>query len=130
MADGTEAVAALPGTRFALGCRLGSPATVTPPDTGECATSAARQPSSAGDDHVPADATATGPSPRCLLRRNQSDSIDSKIGSRFVSSALCGGSSSGGALRLRWGGHSVDARCAGVQCFVFSALLVIRSASL
>src|SRR5262249_29165559 len=67
-----------------------------PPDTGDCATSAARQPSSAGDIQVSAGAAAvstgaavTGGSAPCLLRRNQSDSTGSKIGRR-VSSATPG----------------------------------------
>jgi len=97
-AGGGGAVAALltvPGTRFAFGTRTGSPAAVVPPDTGEFATSAARQPSSAGDDQVSADAAeasmvaaVAGRSAPCLLRRNQSDSTDSKIGSLFSSAAL------------------------------------------
>src|SRR5690348_8199583 len=110
-AGGAGAVAVLltvPGTRFAFGTRTGSPAAVVPPDTGACATSAARQPSSAGEDQVSAGAAAdsagaaavsagaaadpagspvAGRSTPCLLRRNQSDSTDSKIGSRLSSAA-------------------------------------------
>src|SRR5262249_10971485 len=91
----SAALLTVPGTRFALGTRTGSPAAVVPPDTGDCATSAARQPSSAGDDQLSAGAAAdstgtpvAGRSTPCLLRRNQSDSTDSKIGSRVSSAAL------------------------------------------
>jgi mucin-6/19 len=118
-AGGEGAVAVLltvPGTRFAFGTRTGSPAAVVPPDTGACATSAARQPSSAGEDQVSAGVPAVSAgaaavsagvpavsagaaavsagtpvadrSAPCLLRRNQSDSTDSKIGSRLSSAAL------------------------------------------
>jgi len=93
-----DALLTVPGTRFACGTRTGSPAAVVPPDTGDCATSAARQPSSAGDDQVSAGAAevstgsaAPGRSAPCLLRRNQSDSTDSKIGSRFSSAAFGAG---------------------------------------
>lgn len=102
----------VPGTRFAFGTRTGSPAAVVPPDTGACATSAARQPSSAGEDQVSAVSAGSaavsagsaavfagsaavsaatplaGRSTTCLVRRNQSDSTDSKIGSRLSSAAL------------------------------------------
>ena len=49
-ADGSAA--AVPGTRLALGTRLGSPAVVTPLDDGSAAAAAACQPSSAGDVHA------------------------------------------------------------------------------
>src|SRR5580658_8715376 len=81
-----------PGTRLALGTRLGSPAGVVSPAAGDATTWAARQPSSAGEVHVEAAAgwAACGRVPRTLgpvmlvpLRRNQSDSSESKIGSRW-----------------------------------------------
>src|SRR6266480_828051 len=79
----------VPGTRFALGTLLGSPDSVTPPDVGTCAASAARQPSSAGDVQLPLATLFTCPArlAPCLPRRNQSDSTDSKIGSRCSSPA-------------------------------------------
>src|SRR4029077_20187383 len=92
-----------PGTRFAFGTRLGRPARVVPEVTGACATSAACHPASAGDDQ-PAEAgtgATAGPgtvpdtvavqSAPCRPRRNQSDSTDSKIGSRFSSPTIAGG---------------------------------------
>src|SRR5690349_13161186 len=39
-----------PGTRFAWGTRFGSPTEVVPLETGACATSAASQPASDGED--------------------------------------------------------------------------------
>src|SRR5262249_14774944 len=79
-----------PGTRFAWGTRLGNPATVVPPETGACATSAASQPTSAGELQSPVVVVLTAPaltgwSVPCLPRRNQSDSTDSKMGSLFSS---------------------------------------------
>src|SRR5260370_33803493 len=78
-----------PGTRFALGTRLGSPTAVVPPETGACATSAASQPASAGEgqspETAPLAARATGRSAPCPPRRNQSDSTDSEVGSRLAS---------------------------------------------
>jgi len=85
---GAAAALTVPGTRFALGTRTGSPAAVVPADTGACATSAACHPASAGDDQVSVGAAVAGRSAPCLLRRNQSDSTDSKIGSRVSSAAL------------------------------------------
>src|SRR6266568_2866769 len=75
---------AVPGTRFALGTRFGRPAVVTPPDEGALTTSAARQPSSAGELQL-SDFPSPWPAPAtaCRPRRNQSDSTDSKMGSRF-----------------------------------------------
>src|ERR1700759_3376636 len=81
-----------PGTRFARGTRRGRPAEVVVPVVGAATDSAARQPSSAGECHsgwaagadwapVPPAADGVGAwveSPR----RNQSDSRESKIGSR------------------------------------------------
>src|SRR6266487_2950365 len=83
----------VPGTRFARGTLLGSPDSVTPPDVGTCAASAARQPSSAGDVQLPLATLFTCPAQLapCLPRRNQSDSTDSKIGSRCSSPALPAG---------------------------------------
>src|SRR6516164_6641122 len=84
-----------PGTRFALGTRLGRPELVVPEDTGASATSAACQPASAGDNQ-PAE-PGTGPGTVAVQsvpvrpRRNQSDSTDSKIGSRFSSGTVAGG---------------------------------------
>src|SRR5215468_1315487 len=78
-----------PGTRFAIGTRLGRPARVVPEDTGACATSAACHPSSAGEDQpaelgtwLGAGAAQSEPS---RPRRNQSDSTDSKMGNLFSS---------------------------------------------
>src|SRR5690348_17896642 len=102
---GTDAVDMLtpPGTRFAFGTRLGRPARVVPEVTGACATSAACHPASAGDDQ-PAEAgtgatAGPGTAPGTVAfqsvprrpRRNQSDSTDSKIGSRFSSPTVAGG---------------------------------------
>src|SRR2546421_9463793 len=81
----------VPGTRFARGTRLGNPDSVTPPDVGTCAASAARQPSSAGEVQPPLLLatlfTCVARLTPCLPRRNQSDSTDSKIGSRCSSPA-------------------------------------------
>ena len=80
-----------PGTRLALGTRLGSPAVVVSPAAGDATTWAARQPSSAGDVHEPCAAGCAACAPPWArwvvvrvfpLRRNQSDSSESKIGSR------------------------------------------------
>src|SRR5581483_10352822 len=89
-----------PGTRLALGTRFGSPACVVSPADGAATTCAARQPSSAGEVHVcvVAACTGCGPVPRDVvavavvpivlpLRRNQSDSSESKIGSRWSCAA-------------------------------------------
>src|SRR5215831_4384972 len=105
---GSAAAAAAPtapGTRFAFGTRLGRPAWVVPEDTGACATSAARHPSSAGEDQ-PAGLgawldTGAGQSEPSRPRRNQSDSTDSKIGSLFSSPVLAaGGTTTPGAPPL------------------------------
>src|SRR6266566_7324347 len=81
----------VPGTRFARGTRLGNPDSVTPPDVGTCAASAARQPSSAGEVQPPVVLATLFTCPArlapCLPRRNQSDSTDSKMGSRCSSPA-------------------------------------------
>src|SRR5215468_3073869 len=92
---GAAAALTPPGTRFAFGTRLGRPARVVPEDTGACATSAACHPSSAGEDQ-PAElgtwlGTGGGQSPPSRPRRNQSDSTDSKMGSRFSSPMLAAG---------------------------------------
>src|ERR1700730_16217265 len=80
-----------PGTRLALGTRLGRPAWVVSPAAGIATARAARQPSSAGDVHEPcaaAGAACAAAWGRWVvarvfpLRRNQSDSSESKIGSR------------------------------------------------
>src|SRR5580700_4150161 len=83
-----------PGTRLALGVRFGSPAVVVSSDAGSAATRAARYPSSAGELQVcPAAAGAAGAaaelelSETLPLRRNQSDSSESKIGSRWSGAA-------------------------------------------
>ena len=77
---------AVPGTRFALGTRFGSPAEVMPLEDGALATSAARQPSSAGEVQVAAfSSSCPDPATACRPRRNQSDSTDSKIGSLLSS---------------------------------------------
>ena len=71
-----------PGIRLAFGCRLGSPAAVEPAEDGESAVSAARQPSSAGDDQrlsVVAVRVEVLGAPRRPL--NQLDSTASKTGS-------------------------------------------------
>src|SRR5262249_27870434 len=63
----------------------------TPPDVGTCAASAARQPSSAGEVQPPLLLATLFTCPArlapCLPRRNQSDSTDSKMGSRCSSPA-------------------------------------------
>jgi hypothetical protein len=74
---------------------LGNPDSVTPPDVGTCAASAARQPSSAGEVQPPLVLllllatlfTCVARLAPCLPRRNQSDSTDSKMGSRCSSPA-------------------------------------------
>src|ERR1022692_4866076 len=77
---------AVPGTRFAFGTRFGRPAGVRPLEDGVLATSAARQPSSAGEVQVLAfSSSCPGPATACRPRRNQSDSTDSKIGSLLSS---------------------------------------------
>src|SRR5450755_2780051 len=77
---------AVPGTRFAFGTRFGRPAGVMPLEDGVLATSAARQPSSAGEVQVAAfSSSCPGPATACRPRRNQSDSTDSKIGSLLSS---------------------------------------------
>src|SRR5262249_38529832 len=92
-ADAAVSTPTVPGTRFALGTRLGSPDSVTPPDVGTCAASAARQPSSAGEVQPPLLLvlatlfTCPARLAPCLPRRNQSDSTDSKMGSRCSSPA-------------------------------------------
>src|SRR5262245_14786589 len=84
-----------PGTRLALGVRRGSPAVVTPPTAGARTVSAARQPSWLGDvqDGAARWGSSGTPARGGGLRRarNQSDSTDSKIGSR-ISRGRCGGS--------------------------------------
>src|SRR6185437_7236960 len=77
-----------PGTGLARGTRVGSPAVVVSPAAGAAATRAARHPSSAGELH---DCAASDPAfePSDLpLRRNQSDSSESKIGRRWSCAAL------------------------------------------
>src|SRR5215470_16496547 len=91
-ADAAVSAPTAPGTRFARGTRLGSPDSVTPPDVGTCAASAARQPSSAGEVQPPLVLLATlftcpARLAPCLPRRNQSDSTDSNMGSRCSSPA-------------------------------------------
>src|SRR5262245_31292543 len=90
-ADAAVSAPTAPGTRFARGTRLGNPDSVIPPDVGTCAASAARQPSSAGEVQPPVLATLVTCCPArlapCLPRRNQSDSTDSKMGSRCSSPA-------------------------------------------
>ena len=89
---GTGVAPTLPGTKFAFGTRVGSPATVIPPDTGAFATCAARQPSSAGDVQSSARVSAGAePAVPCPRRRNQSDSTDWKIGGWFSCPALTAG---------------------------------------
>src|SRR5215469_16406697 len=72
-----------PGTRLARGTRLGSPAVVVSPAVGDAATRAARHPSSAGEFQLGASADAVVELSDLPLRRNQSDSSESKIGSRW-----------------------------------------------
>src|SRR5690348_18412661 len=94
-AAGTGEAPALPGTRLAIGTRLGRPAGVVPEDTGACATPAACHPSSAGEDQPAGPGasldTGAGQSAPSRPRRNQSDSTDSKIGSLFSSPMLGAG---------------------------------------
>src|SRR6201996_2693930 len=80
-----------PGTRLALGTRRGRPAGVVSPVLGAATVSAARQPSSAGEECQAGSSPVPVPVPlaaawggACVvpLRRNQSDSSESKIGSR------------------------------------------------
>src|ERR1700742_2076105 len=84
-----------PGTRLARGTRRGSPADVVAPVLGAATLSAARQPSSAGEECPAASAgwVGCGPLPGAgagtsgpvlPLRRNQSDSSESKIGRRWL----------------------------------------------
>src|SRR4051812_2522160 len=68
---GAEAVSAEPGTRFALGTRLGSPAAVAPSRAGSTTASARCQPASALAE------PQLAPSPLCS---NQADSTEAKIG--------------------------------------------------
>src|SRR5215468_1585840 len=96
--DAAVSAPTAPGTRFARGTLLGSPDSVTPPDVGTCAASAARQPSSAGDVQPPlllvllaVVATCPARLAPCRPRRNQSDSTDSKMGSRCSSPAPAAG---------------------------------------
>src|SRR5579864_3635275 len=75
-----------PGTRLALGTRLGRPAWVVSPADGSASAWAARQPSSAGEVQAgwlavaPAGPPGAGRATLTLLplRRNQSDSSESK----------------------------------------------------
>src|SRR6202012_5102442 len=78
-----------PGTRLALGTRRGRPAVVVSPVLGAATVSAARQPSSAGEECQAGSSPVPVPLAAawvvaCVvpLRRNQSDSSESKIGSR------------------------------------------------
>src|SRR5262249_14272504 len=87
-----------PGTRFALGTRLGRPTAVVPPETGAGATSPASQPPAPGEGQssvvvltAPAAPALAGGSVPCRPQRNQSDSTDSNIGSLFSSPRLAGG---------------------------------------
>src|SRR5690242_409814 len=118
-AAGTGEAPALPGTRLAIGTRLGRPAGVVPEDTGDCATPAACHPSSAGEDQPaglgPSPGTGTGQSEPSRPRRNQSDSTDSKIGSLFSSPMLvAGGTITPGASLLP--GASPLPCCAPLAC--------------
>src|ERR1700761_5127458 len=77
-----------PGTRLALGTRRGRPAVVVSPVLGAATVSAARQPSAAGECQadswpVPVPLVAVW-AVACVvpLRRNQSDSSESKMGTR------------------------------------------------
>src|ERR1700759_195196 len=83
-----------PGTRFARGTRRGSPAWVVEPVVGAATVSAARQPSSAGECQAGSSAVPVAAvwvvAWVVPLRRNQSDSSESKIGSRW-SCPLSGG---------------------------------------
>src|SRR5207302_6889154 len=86
-----------PGIRFAFGDRLGSPAAVSPPEDGESAVCAARQPSSAGDAQpLPAPAVEPDGPGALLLPLNQFDSTVSNTGNLRV----CPGSSAGGTTTL------------------------------
>src|SRR4051812_15095164 len=82
-----------PGTRLALGTRLGRPEEVMPPSEGSAAACAACQPTSAGDDHAFDSSGSAWSSPSPFLatggaaRLNQSDSTAAKIG-RYSSSAV------------------------------------------
>src|SRR5271165_1321363 len=74
-----------PGTRFAFGNRLGRPAVVGAPEIGASTVSAARQPSSAGDDQRrPTAAVTPGEPGASRLPLNQRASTESKMGSRRV----------------------------------------------
>ena len=75
-----------PGTRLAFGSRLGSPADVGAPEIGASTVSAARQPSSAGDDQRrPAVAVTPDEPGTSRLPLNQRASTASKMGSLRVS---------------------------------------------
>src|SRR6202000_2794175 len=81
-----------PGTRFARGTRFGSPAVVVSPASGDATIRAARYPSSAGEFQVCPAAGAAAELSGMPLRRNQSDSRESKIGSRWsVAAPTVGG---------------------------------------
>jgi hypothetical protein len=85
---------AVPGIRFALGTRLGKPATVVPPELGATAASATFQPSSTGDDQALVGARSVWSLEESRAgrpRRNQSDSTASKIGSLLSSSTDAAG---------------------------------------
>src|ERR1700753_1730767 len=78
-----------PGTRLALGTRRGRPAVVVSPVLGAATVSAARQPSPAGEERQPGASPVPAPlawvwvvASVVPLRRTQSDSSESKIGSR------------------------------------------------
>ena len=98
-AGGGESDPTAPGTRFAFGTRFGSPAEVRPPMRARAATWAARQPSSLGEvqpwrsraSAVSCSGLAAVPATACRPRRNQSDSTDSKMGSRCSSPSEVGG---------------------------------------
>ena len=87
-----------PGTRFALGTRFGRPTLVVSPAFGAAATRAAAQPSSAAEFQLPVSlpwGAGWAASPELdEPRRNQSDSRESKIGSRWS----CAGLTDGGTV--------------------------------
>ena len=75
-----------PGTRFAFGSRLGSPADVEAPEIGASTVSAARQPSSAGEDQPRLAVAVTPDEPgTSRLSLNQLASTALKMGSLRVS---------------------------------------------
>src|SRR6185437_7325629 len=81
-----------PGTRFARGTRFGSPAVVVSPASGDATIRAARHPSSAGEFQLCPAAGAAAELSGLPLRRNQSDSRESKMGSRWsVAAPTVGG---------------------------------------